>query len=260
MKKEYGLLHLPDKKTPKYFRSGTLVFEKSGHVLTRDKQYYVCSKKQKSNCSLDEKRIKAEVLERNFSRFANKFSIKKEYETDTMKSCFVKPFKQMLDFVVEEKLNKEEEDRFILIVGILIGISLIFLRESEYEKGRSLAFLCKKIFLADSGKILRIELSSTGEYIIKYLASNIWGYKNNLPYKFLSGFKISPYEDVEKELRIQELKEISQYDPFVSGYIMMSTINNIFSGVLRINGVDIFKAAQNFDQMMLPSLIKNLKK
>ncbi len=98
-----------NKKPPRYFPGGVLMFQESGHTLTKDKDHYVCSQKQKGKCKESkEKRIKAELLERNFSRLAMKFSLPEGNEDFFMRQVVAKIFHTLID---ESITNTQENDQ-----------------------------------------------------------------------------------------------------------------------------------------------------
>ena len=76
MKKD--LARLTFKQLP-FFRQGMLIFEKSGHPLRLSNRSYRCDLNIRRQCKeTKEKQINKQLLERNFSRYAENFSLDKD--------------------------------------------------------------------------------------------------------------------------------------------------------------------------------------
>jgi len=100
MKQEEPIKPSGIKKFP-YFRKGVLAFKKSGHTLTRNEEYYVCSKKQKQDCTEPEKRIKATNFERDFSRLAKTFAVPDDYKEKVAKEMVRKILHAFVDNLID---------------------------------------------------------------------------------------------------------------------------------------------------------------
>lgn len=238
-----------NKKPPRYFPGGVLVFQESGHKLTKDKGHYVCLQKQKGKCkNSKEKRIKAELLERNFSRLAMKFALPEGTEDFIMREVVGKIFHTLIDEFItnikqgdhfrmgvealeaeNEAGNKKEfanafkdakdsymhqrmgENKIISFTAILLATTMTLARnqKSETDIGRVISYLSKEIYLSNDGKILKIHLHELGNYIIQYIEKYIPGYTKPLR-EFLVG--IDKFGDLEFKIMAGKLKNEEMRD------------------------------------------------
>ena len=274
MKKKLEIPKLPVKKIP-YFKEGSLVFAKSGHALTLSDRNYRCILSTNQKCNLGEKQINVINLKRNFANFSLKFAIPEDQANIMSKKFLKEVFYKMIDDALEEdtqeelidmtiaasfqdilkdgKMKKGDEmtilDSFIskqkaeapkfIIGGIGQAIST-FSHESE-NQGQFLAYMTKKIFLSDEGKILKIELENLGWYIVNYLDHHLggylWGLKNKgvtitnknselmgkNVYEAVEYFKYRPTEDMLSNFQPTQLLTIIDSLKFSLG--MITTIN-----------------------------------
>ncbi|MDR3582237.1 MAG: hypothetical protein P4L67_03110 [Candidatus Pacebacteria bacterium] len=222
-----------------YFSKGVLVFKESGHTLTHTK-YYVCSKKQKGQCRLDEKRIRVESLERNFSRLAKSFEIPNDYKWPALKNLIGEILHDQVDDLLEsdnfhhdifdnaivlmdedikekdnrqfqldakdaaEAMAKESATKTEFVCGLLLGVIMAFGKRniSESEAGRVLAYLSEKIYLSNNGKIEKIKLHDFGEYAFQYIKQFVPNYTEPFKY-FTKGrtFETLRYKEVAEKIR-----------------------------------------------------------
>ena len=86
------------KRPPSFFPKGVLRFSESGHVLTTNGKYYVCSQKQKGKCELKEATIRADNFERTFSRLGKKLEIPEKSKDQILMN---EALRQILYFIVD---------------------------------------------------------------------------------------------------------------------------------------------------------------
>jgi len=278
-----------NKKPPRFFPKGSLVFSKSDHALTIDKDYYVCAKRQKRQCNhAKETRIKREVLERAFSRLAMKFVIPNTDENLHVFDRYIlgKVLHTLVDEIIEQPRNTEyfdstlavikedvefgdkkqfkedmrdikgaytaklRQDDILPITTLLLGTSLTFLRPdvSEIQMGRIIAFLSKKIYLSDSGKIEKIELTKLGSYIIQYIGKYIPEYTKSLNHLLIGtiNFESFEFKDIAKKIRRSEIENMLPYDPFNTTYSITLFTKLFFS---KIHTLDMKDIAQYLEVM-----------
>lgn len=271
-----------NKKPPRFFPKGSLIFSESSHALTIDKDHYVCSKRQKKQCRYtEETRIKREVLERAFSRLAMKFRIpntdenlhifdkyilgkvlhtlvdeiiEQPHDTEYFDSTLAvikedvefgdkKQFKEDMRDIKGAYTAKLRQDDILPITTLLLGTSLTFLRPdvSEAQMGRIIAFLSKKIYLSDSGKIKKIELTKLGSYIVQYIDKYIPGYTQSLNHLLIEPVKFESLEfkDIAKKIRKSEIEDMLPYDPFNTTYSITMFTKLLFSKIHTLDMKDI---------------------
>jgi hypothetical protein len=221
-----------------YFRKGELVFQKSGHTLTHNKGY-VCSKKQKGQCTLPEQRIKVENFERNFSHLAKSFEIPDEYKLSSVKKMIGDILHGQVDTLLESEdfehdifdnavvlmnediekndpkqfkadfkdavdaIEKESDRSTNFLVGILMSAVIAFGKKgiSESDAGRFLAYLSEKVYLSDEGKIVKIKLTQCGDFVFQYMRASAPFYTE--PFKWFVGERTFPsldYKEVAKSI------------------------------------------------------------
>jgi hypothetical protein len=260
-------VQLEKQKKIAFFAPGVLAFEKSGHTLTRDKAYYVCSKKQKGQCDLPEKRIKTEYLERNFSRLAKKFELPENEKSyfirkhvlgkilhDMLDEAMDVADSDFLDATIEvakqdiktgqtkqaridirdakETLQKETDRNPDMVGGLLFGTVMVFGKgkTSENDMGRTLAYFSKKIYLSDEGEIKKIKLHQTGDFIFQFIKKYIPSYQE--PAGLLierENFESLDYKDFAKKIRRGEIK--NPIPPLAPWYGFMDIARLIFSNI-----------------------------
>lgn len=227
------------KKVP-YFRDGSLVFENSGHVLTRSDRHYRCILDCNQKCEeITEWQINAENIRRKFSRFSLKFAI----SPDEAKRISKKLIKVFLHKAVDEGLEDNPQDEVIettliasaqdivkdgkmkkgdistmnemllkkqknsshyLLFGGLVE-ALSDFSHTKKNQGQFLALITKKIYLSDKGKITKLEMENLGWYILNYIDKNIPNYLYNLK---KSGVEII---NKDQEIADMDLFEASEY-------------------------------------------------
>lgn len=193
-------------KMSAFFRKETLVFKTSGHLLRKSDRHYRCDLSCRGKCKENEPQLNKENFERNFSRFAKKFSIEKKTAERLWKKMISKYLIQIIEQTEEKvkvpenslhatlavmnleltkkgKLKKSDikdfESSFIASQGADSSLTLFayaagFIKalsydESERQAGTSLALLARKIYLSNTGKIVGIELEKWGWYILNYI-------------------------------------------------------------------------------------------
>jgi hypothetical protein len=209
------------KKYP-YFRKGVLAFEKSGHTLTRDRAYYVCSKKQKRQCVEPEVRtIKAEDLERRFSYLTKTFMIPEKAKERVIKEMFRGIFSAFVDNLLDShdfyeliglttdalktevkagdttnfkgdaktikaQMEKIAEKNTRLITAITLATVIILAKPKPKrdEIGKVIAYLSEKVYLSNDGKITKIVLCPLGDYIFQFLRKQMPEYTK--PFKWFA--------------------------------------------------------------------------
>ena len=87
-----------------FFKKGSLMYEKSGHVLELSDGYYRCSEHCKSDTG--EKQIKAENLEKNFSYYVQKFRLEQK---DAGKISDELMKKYLIDLLTEPDIEGKQE-------------------------------------------------------------------------------------------------------------------------------------------------------
>ena len=229
-----------------HFASGVLAFEKSGHTLTCDKKYYVCSQKQKQACKLPERRIKVRNFNRSFVRLAKKFEIPQnakdfllvkktmaqllhdmidEWTTDfesydlygnqmeLMKQDLKEGKKRQFKNDAEEAAKHliEDPSNDVQLAGsILLGIVMTFASEkiSETYAGMTLAWLSEKIYISDDGKITKIKLNLLGDFAFQFMRKNVPTYQKPFKY-FIDSRELGKldYRDLAKQVRWGKIKE-----------------------------------------------------
>ncbi len=201
------------KKLP-YFRSGTLVFADSGHVLGISDRHYRCALSSHRKCNANgERQINKETLERSFGRLAGKFEVDKkvclaisdeilkktmwelvvglEEQSDSQEEIMTATTEVMWqEGVVNKKvepsdiedferafIKSQEVDYPIMLCGFIINfLKMASHPENEAMLGRNLAILTKQIKLTKEGKILEIELEPWGWYTVNYIEKYSAGY------------------------------------------------------------------------------------
>ena len=196
-----------------FFRRGSLVFEKSGHILTKSGKYYICSLKCKKACNnASEQLMPTDDLERNFSYQAKKFAIP-EVDARRLSEKLIAMNGQVFTWILQKASGSHEvlestlnclkqdlckkgsikpQDKKIFqkayseylkaiypvsLFGLLFGaVNALAMPDKEREMGLTLSTLTKKTYLSDLGKILKIELEEFGVYILEYLKKEIPGY------------------------------------------------------------------------------------
>lgn len=194
------------KKLP-YFKSGSLVFADSGHVLGMSDRHYRCLKNTRKKCSANsEKQINTETLERAFSRYAKKFSIDKDSGRKMAQDILKKDLWEVITTLEEDVESKEEimnattvvmaqeaiankkisktdikdfEDAFVqsnqtdyplLLCGFVLNFIKVAMNpEKEAILGRNLAILTKEVRLSKDGRIVGLELEPWGWYTMNYI-------------------------------------------------------------------------------------------
>ncbi len=205
-------------KKPKFFRDGTLVFEVSGHKLLISDKHYRCALNWKGKCSANgEKQIKKETLDRAFSRYAQKFAIEEsvgkrflnrlmrdnlcdilfgtEEESELEQSVIDTTRAAMIQDVAEKKKVKPSdikaiEDAFVkqeqaeyplMLLGVALNLISAFINpHKEAFIGQNLAYVSKKIYLSNDGKIQKIELEKWGWYVLNLIDKQSPSYLRNL--------------------------------------------------------------------------------
>lgn len=194
-------------KSP-FFKKGSLTFSSSGHYLRESDKHYRCDLSCRKLCDKNEPQIKKVDMERNFSRYAQKFVLPKSEKTfqfadGLMKQLFHgiidgEDWGEMMyrdeyldltfdamkaDIKQEGTFPKSDIDeiertftkniainnRTLLISTLLCFFKSISEPENEAHLGRDLANICKKIYLSDTGKIQSILLERWGWYILNYI-------------------------------------------------------------------------------------------
>ena len=239
---------VPQFKKPPFFKSGTLVFQQSGHGLTLSDKYYRCILDCKQECNInDEKQIKKETLERAFSRLATEFKLSQKatdsfgpkvikemlcriimdeddliyfdesldatfsvmreefmgIETMEDREIFDKTHKPLKEGQISEKIISDFEESFankakkkyrFWLFGCVLSTLRAFSnpKNNEADCGYTLAYLCRRISLANDGKIIGLELERWGWYILNFIDRKIPNYLYKLAQK---GIKITNKED-----------------------------------------------------------------
>jgi hypothetical protein len=238
-----------------YFRDGSLVFEKSGHVLTRSDRHYRCILNCNQKCKrIEEWQIKTESLNRKFARISLKFAI----PPDEAKRISKKLLSVFLHKAVDEGMKDNPQDEVIettliasaqdivkegkmkkgdmttmnemflkkqknsspyLLFGGLVEALSDFSREKK-NQGQFLALITKKIYLSDKGKITKLEMENLGWYILNYIDKNIPNYLYNL--------KKSGVEIVNKDQEIisKDIFEASEYFKNQPTEILLSSFHS----------------------------------
>jgi hypothetical protein len=196
---------------PSFFKPGSLVFLGSGHNLIKDGKYYRCAKNSNHVCTSHTRRIKAESLERQFSRLG-KTLYAKDLEPDKLMEKLMRENLCDMIFGVEEgsegkdeladatisvmhqevsagkKIKKSDEKDFVenyinslradhpvMLFGYAFGMIRSFACDvSEAESGRSLAHFSKKIYITDKNEIHSIELERWAWYVFNVVIERNW--------------------------------------------------------------------------------------
>ncbi|OGF63108.1 hypothetical protein A2662_02370 [Candidatus Giovannonibacteria bacterium RIFCSPHIGHO2_01_FULL_45_33] len=282
-----------------YFPKGALTFFKSEHTLTRDKDYYVCSKKQKGQCdNPNEKRIKAPVLERNFSRLAMKFRIPEGNEIFIFKNIYGKILHAYIDEIMESQndsfgagveamkaelkernmqefqralsgtkesfIDEIKNDNLTPITALLTGTMMVLAKKepSETDVGKLISYLSKKIYLDDNGDISKIKLHKLGSFAIQYIEKLIPGYSRNFFHLLTRSetFESLEFKTVAKNIRSEDMADLLPYDPFYSMYAMSKLQRTIFGKMTTAPAEEMLSYVQSFDSLMMPQLIVKLTK
>lgn len=194
-------------KKPPYFRSGTLVFADSKHVLGISDRHYRCLRSSHRKCNVSgERQIMTETLERSFGRYAARFKIDKksgqhmadtimkkhlweliigtEEESERQEELMTATTEVMLqDGIANKKIEKSDVEDFenyfirsseadypLLLCGFILNfIKMASHPEKEAALGRNLAILTKKVYLSKEGRILEIELEPWGWYTVNFI-------------------------------------------------------------------------------------------
>ena len=210
---------------PKHiFRSGQLIYEKSGHTLIFSNGYFICSKKCKKLCNdKTELSIKYRNLEKKFAYLLPNFKIPKEiardmfYELDKIGVDLRKDIEKDIRLNIEtmdatlvcakQNLAKngkispfdtnilKEEYYELLKIGFpgqLVGISQSLLKLlGMMEENRTLvqktmaSVVIKNIYLTNDGKISKIKLEGWCDFLFKLVESKVPGYLKNIENKIV---------------------------------------------------------------------------
>ena len=208
-------------KKPKLFRQGTLVFERSGHALVISDRYYRCIPSCKGKCNANgEKQIRKETLDRAFTRLAQKFALDEKTgkrilnqlmrdnlcdllfgtmdNSDAEQEIIDSTRAVMLQEVVtkdkvhssdikdmDDALVKQQQAEYpIMLLGTTANLIAAFMNpHKEAMIGFNLALLCKRIYLNNKGKILKIELEKWGWYTLNFIEKQSPGYLKKLAEK-----------------------------------------------------------------------------
>jgi len=279
-----------------YFAPSVITFQQSGHTLTRDKAYYVCSQKQKGKCKLPEHTLKARNLERSFARFAKKFEIPHaEKETILIKKVLGKIMHDQVDDWIEsdafneifeastemmkediktgntKEFNKNAKEAIKslddatntateYLAGIMTGVAITFASRkiSEADAGMTLAWLSEKIYLSDKGKIVNLKLYLVGDFIFQFFRQNITGYGK--PFKYIlspRAFENLNYRDVAKKIRRGDIKE-TLIPPLHFGRAMVTMTNNIFANTFRRNPKKLLESLQYLENSAMGYMTRHL--
>ncbi len=196
---------------------GFLVYEKSGHVLTYNNGYYICSQKLKGKCSnTAESNIRLDIFKKELQAITPVFKA----DEKSLKNIFYELEKIKIDIVV--KIDEEAETKINLMNDTLVvmeqdlkkdvkfKLSDIQTLKSIYLELLKIAYphllisifqeciktfgglhpepvmnqvmqlLIQKVYLNDNGKILKIKFEGWGDYMFQYLSKKLPDYLRNL--------------------------------------------------------------------------------
>jgi hypothetical protein len=186
-----------------FFKPGSLVFYGSGHSLIKDGKNYRCGRDSNQLCEFEDRRVKAESIERKFSRLGKSLHTK-NLDPDVLIEKLMRENLCDLIFGAEDRINgknqvadatlsvmqqevivgkkvkkKDEkdftdnyinslrDDHSVMLFGYAIGMIKVFTCDiSEAEAGRSLAHFSKKIYVTDKNEIHSIELERWAWYVL----------------------------------------------------------------------------------------------
>lgn len=209
----------PRIKKPPFFKSGSLVFDESGHKLTLSDGYYRCIKNSNRMCNKKgELQIKAGNIEKSFCRLVKKFSIDghvgnelvnkitKEnlfeilIETDERESANEEIVNDTITLMKKDvemfnkfsrNDNKDFEKYFteqfkasypVFLFGQLVGLLRILAHpEREAELGRNFSMYINQVRITNDGKICSISFEPWAWYAFSnILDKNIPNYLDTL--------------------------------------------------------------------------------
>jgi len=276
------MLHAsPASKKGPFFASGVLTYGEKGHTLTRDKAYYVCSQRQKGKCDLHTKAIKADTLEKSFSRFAQKFeivddlkeqvvfrkilggilhglvddmieaplSLSLDYSLDEAKKSLaeenMRQFKQDMKDAKEAMARRLKEADPILVSSLTLGIVMTFGRHDVplTEMGLMPSYLSKQIILDAKGKIEKVELFAIGDYAFQLIRHYAPTYR--IPHHQLNTpqqFESLEFKQVAKQIRRKEIEGMIPHDPFQKPHTLIAAVQYFFT--LTTGGVTSVQAIE----------------
>lgn len=205
-------------KKPPFFRQGTLVFKESGHTLLISDRHYRCLLSCKGKCNANgEKQINKETLDRAFSRLAQKFQINQETGKKFMNRLMRDNLCDML-FGAEDDSDAEQEiidatravmlqditknkkvktsdikaidDAFVkqqqaeyplMLLGVTLNLISAFINPHKQAFiGQNLAYVTKRVYLSNDGKIQEIELEKWGWYVLNLIDKQSPNYLNRI--------------------------------------------------------------------------------
>jgi hypothetical protein len=193
---------------PPLFKKGSLTFSLSGHYLRESDRHYRCDLSCRGGCDKKEPQIKKEDMERNFSRYAQKFVLPTSEKTfkfadDLMKKLFYgivdgedwEDVAQKEEYIykvidamkadvkesqpISESDINEIQNPFININSIdnrtLLNVTLLSVFKSISEPegqnylARDIANICQKIYISDTGRIQSVLFEKWGWYILNHV-------------------------------------------------------------------------------------------
>lgn len=234
---------------------GVLVYEKSGHTLTFHKGNYICSLKQKGQCSDETEKSQDYInLEKRLQRaimpllVPDKEGEKCFYELERWgvdirqkmeREITLK--KEVMDAIVqvckkENKITQRDEkdlkDLYVKMVEICYPNFLLELAKStikalsELDESRLVSAilvfpLFKKIYITNEGKITAVEMEGLGEYLLKYLKRRIPSWAQDLNIKIIEKLKLPEsvnFIETMDYFKNNHFETVFSYYPFISEY------------------------------------------
>lgn len=302
-------------KKPPFFKSGLLIFEKSGHSLTLDGNYYRCSLNCKGRCeSSTETRLGRAAFEKKFCRFAQRFQFNSTKVVDFLPNEFKKLLCKVImklnfsgfgedvmdatarnmeydamgikterqrkkfeitnaapgDGIINPKDIRTFRDGFIsserdqglgTVFGYFFGVLMALTNpNNEREKGFTIAYIAKHIYISDDGKIQKIEFEPWGWHIMCYLERSLPGYLKGTKIEILNKTTITErglFDSVE-HFAIDEIDG----GPLAKQAANLRNYFNILEGLLKslspsspltdqIKIIDTLKAVQALPQLRI---------
>jgi len=244
------------------------MFIESSHYLRLSDRNYRCDLDCRGKCKKKEPQLNKENMERNFIRYTKKFIIPDNIDDgsfmiritkDTMHEIIegndwdemvrssdrledtleviksdVKEFNKIEKNDIETYKNQYSEvntvNHRLLLTCTITGVLKSFTEpENETQMAKDLSYLCKRIYIDNSGKIKKILLERWSWYIINLINKKIPGYLKNLE---KNGVKI--INDNNDEILSLDIKEAVNYfsgDKFEEALHSntISTFYNLFS-------------------------------
>lgn len=249
------------------FNNGMLIYEKSGHALTPIKDYYSCAEKQKGRCTnKSEKMIKRSAFERKFRSYLKSmkidsqttiklfYNIEKE-STDLFADILMELHKKRDRMAITlkamekdfKKTGKVKKDDFTDLKQLFSGIyklvypktlielmrkMIVYSSNFEFDKTdlKDFEMLVDKLYINNSGKIVKIKMEGWGDFMLQYLDKKIPFYSNRLQIPIIDRIKFPSLSvpEVISFFARNNFRNILSYGPFASQYNEDQFIHKIY--------------------------------